>query len=54
MNNAIKFTKENGKITTKIKLESIEPNPIIKIVIKDNGVGVNGTKLSNLQKAMKK
>ncbi|WP_368028674.1 ATP-binding protein [Arcobacter sp. s6] len=49
LNNAIKFTKENGKIDFKISFIQEKDNFIkLRFLVKDNGIGIPSNKLLNI------
>lgn len=45
MSNAVKFTPVKGKIKLKIKFEEEEDTYLIKIIIKDSGIGIPSNKI---------
>ena len=48
LSNAIKFTSEGGDISLKVSSVSENDNEFIKIIIRDNGIGISEENLNNI------
>ncbi len=49
LSNSIKFTKSGGDILVSLNLSRIELDLFLEMIVEDNGMGMNSSKISEIQ-----